>query len=82
MFLKGRVSIIELIDRPFREIHELYRISINKAEARMEAEAAKKENDEKSTDDKQTKTVQPSTPSIYEAEAIEDALEEMLEGGI
>ncbi len=79
MFLKGRVSIIELIDRPFREIHELYRISINKAEARMEAEAAKKE--EKSTDGK-SESVQPSSPSIYEAEAIEDALEEMLEGGI
>lgn len=79
MFLKGRVSIIELIDRPFREIHELYRISINKAEARMEAEAAKKEG--KSTDEK-SKSAQPSPPSIYEAEAIEDALEEMLEGGI
>ena len=79
MFLKGRVSIIELIDRPFREIHELYRISINKAEARMEAEAAKKEG--KSTDE-ESKSAQPSPPSIYEVEAIEDALEEMLEGGI
>lgn len=100
-YLKGRVSLLELFDRPFRELHELYRIVYNRAEMqRLKDEEEKKREEEekkselsKSNKSKQT-TKQPtdaigvrsnkniSMPSPLESEALEDALEELAEGGL
>lgn len=46
--LKGRISILDLIECPFNEIHELYKIVYDKAEARAkeEEEKAKREREE------------------------------------
>lgn len=81
------------MDRPFRELHELYNILFQKAEAHAAAEAAKKEEEEKaakndssgkSADGKKGNNQLPniSTSSPFEAEALEDALEEFAEGGL
>lgn len=91
------------MDRPFRELHELYKILFERAEA----EKAKREKEEKEAAEaeKQKERMQMyqgrgpqlnrmpppdakrnpsdvSTPSPLEAEALEDALEEMSEGGV
>lgn len=103
--MKGRVSIIDLMDRPFRDLHAIYRIIFLKAEAQAkkdkeDAEAkAKAEEEERRknapkgisqpmyykpnqqlTDVKQQSDL--STPSPLEAEMLNDALEELVEGGI
>lgn len=46
--MKGRVSVIELMDRPFRELHEYYKIFLQRAEAQKKAdeEAQKKAAEE------------------------------------
>lgn len=95
------------MDRPFRELHELYRILFLKAEAQAkkdkEEEEKKKQDEEderknnrpkgisqpmyyKPKQDKQLADVKQqndfSAPSPLEAEALEDALEELAEGGL
>ena len=46
--MKGRVSVIDLMDRPFRELHEYYKIFLQRAEAQQKAdeEARKKAEEE------------------------------------
>lgn len=79
------------MDRPFRELHELYKILYQRAEAQQKAEEERaKEADESertrktnSSRDMPMKSL-PSdastipTPSPLEAEALENALEELL----
>lgn len=43
---KGRISIPDLIEAPFREVHELYRILINKIEADKKAAEERKKKEE------------------------------------
>lgn len=93
------------MDRPFRELHELYRILFLRAEAQAKKdkeEAEKKEREQKEEEqknrpkgisqpmyykpDRQLTDVKQqndlSAPSPLEAEALEDALEELAEGGL
>lgn len=79
------------MDRPFRELHELYKILYQRAEAQQkaeeerakEAEEAERIRKENSSRDIPMKSL-PSdastipTPSPLEAEALENALEELL----
>ena len=97
---KGRISIPDLIDAPFREVHELYRILIAKVEANKKAEEERKKKEEEEvkkqeqadiksgkrnpmirrgepTDD----TNKTAIPSPLESEELEEALEELVEGG-
>lgn len=87
-----------MMDRPFRELHELYKILFERAEAmRKKDEQERKEKEEKERREramnKQPYRPQPPdvnrtpnesipTPSPLEAEALEDALEELTEGGV
>lgn len=102
--MKGRVTITDLMDRPFRELHELYKILFDRAEAekrrREEEEAKAKEEEERKRQSEINRGIKPKlnrmpppdairnnpsdiqTPSPLEAEALEDALEEMAEGGV
>lgn len=54
--MKGRVSVIELMDRPFRELHEYYKIFLQRAEAQKKAEEEqrKKEEEEQRRKNKQS----------------------------
>ena len=92
------------MDRPFRELHELYKILFERAEAdkkrREEEEAKAKEEEERKRQSEINRGIRPpqlnrmpppdakrnpsdvQTPSPLEAEALEDALEEMAEGGV
>lgn len=93
------------MDRPFRELHELYKILLERAEAqaaaereRKEAEEAEREKREKAEMRNGVKpplihrapppdAIKPNnpnelTPSPLEAEALQDMMEEMSEGGI
>ena len=81
------------MDRPFREVHELYKILYERAEAQQKAEEErrKKEEEEQRREQQRNKGLPanrkladvppPSTPSCepspMEAEAIEDMLEEI-----
>lgn len=54
--MKGRVSVIELMDRPFRELHEYYKIFLQRAEAQQKAdEEAKKKAEEEERKKKSNK---------------------------
>ena len=87
------------MDRPFREIHELYKILYERAQAQQEAEEARKKKEEEEARNQAQKrgpsgfspsyNRQPPTdaipnsstitePSPFEAEALEDALEELM----
>ncbi len=79
------------MDRPFRELHEIYRIVYLRAEAskaeekaRLEEEKKSKANSGRPTDggiSNQSKTAKaPLSP--LEAEAIEEVFEELGEGGM
>lgn len=81
MFLKGRLSIIDLIDRPFYEVHELYRIVFLKAEEEKKAEEQREKEEAKSNGNKRGRPAIPN-PSKIQTEALEDALEDLAEGGI
>ena len=92
------------MDRPFRELHELYKILFERAEAQKKAEEERKAQEEKEAAEKEKAEVargarlpqlrrepppdavrsSPNnlTPSPLEAEALEEALEEMAEGGV
>ena len=92
------------MDRPFRELHELYKILFERAEAQKkaeeeraakEAEDAKKRRNEEHERNKVFPRINPMrpsdgnqinldniTPSPLEAEALEEAFEEMADGGI
>lgn len=63
--MKGRVSVIDLMDRPFREVHELYRILYLRAEAQQKAEEEriKKEEEEAKKQQKQKGGPQRPTPT-------------------
>lgn len=86
------------MDRPFREIHELYKILYERAQAQQEAEKVRKEKEEEEAR-RQAQRKGPSgfsptyrqlptdaiqnnstitEPSPFEAEALEDALEELM----
>ena len=80
------------MDRPFREIHELYKLLYERALAQQKAEEERKKEEEKkereaarkgppqrrypSTDVNNKPTPMP-TPSPYEMEMLEDAMEEL-----
>lgn len=94
------------MDRPFREIHELYRIVFLRAKEQEEKEKQRQQEEEKEKKEKEqseirrglrppqlkreppsdavtvknNKSLAPS--SQLEAEALEDALEELAEGGV
>lgn len=79
------------MDRPFRELHEIYRIVYLRAEAAKAAQEAREEEEKKSkgqsnrpTDGRisnQNKTAKaPLSP--LEAEAFEEVFEELGEGGM
>ena len=93
------------MDRPFREIHELYRIVFLRAKEQEEKEKKRQQEEEKEKQAKEqsdirrgvkppqlrreppsdavtvkNKSLAPS--SQLEAEALEDALEELAEGGV
>lgn len=92
------------MDRPFRELHELYKILFERAEAQKKAEEERKAREEKEAAEKEKAEIarggrlpqirrapppdaaksSPNdlTPSPLEAEALEEALEELTEGGI
>ena len=87
------------MDRPFRELHELYKLLFQRAEAQAKAQKEKEEQErkEKLERDKykhsKRRMLPPDaqgsspnnviqTPSPLEAEAFEDVLEEMAEGGV
>lgn len=93
------------MDRPFREIHELYKIVYERAEAQAAVEAARKAEEEEKRKNEERSNIsrgaakpqihrQPPpdakiesynsipVPSPLAASEIEDAIEEMLEGGV
>lgn len=87
------------MDRPFNELHEIYRIVYLRAEAQAKAEKERQEKEEREkkgkngpkypqinrlppTDVTQTSHNQNSISSPLAAEAMEDALEELAEGGL
>lgn len=99
--MKGRVSIIDLMDRPFKELHELYRIVFLRAEAQKKAEEEKQRQEEAEARRERQKSGLPPQinrlptdvrrpeqpknnyiPSPLEADDLEEALEEMAEGGV
>lgn len=51
--LKGRVSIVELMDRPFRELHEYYKLAYDRAEARAKAEKERVEREAKQREEEE-----------------------------
>ena len=91
------------MDRPFRELHELYKILFERAEAQKTAEEERRAQEEKDAAEKEKAEVargaklpqirrapppdavtSPNnlTPSPLEAEALEEAFEELAEGGV
>lgn len=92
------------MDRPFRELHELYRLLFLRAQEQAAAEKAKQEEEERKKNNEQKRPKPPginypqgysrarladatrknsvSMPSAYEAEVLEDALEDLVEGGV
>lgn len=82
------------MDRPFREVHELYKILYERAEAQAAAEKKRKEEEEEKAKNERNKgrstykpvssDVSASTngiglqPSPMEAEALEEAFEDMM----
>lgn len=88
--MKGRVSVLDLMDRPFREVHELYKILYQRAEAQQKEaeERAKKEKEEEEKKrqrqngpNRQQPTDAVSTiptPSPLEMEALEEMFEDMM----
>ena len=50
------------MDRPFREVHELYKILYQRAEAQQEAEKARKEKEEKEAREKQRSNASNNKP--------------------
>lgn len=80
------------MDRPFREIHELYRINFLRVQAKKEAEEEeerkKKAEKNKSSNtnsynmssDVNTNNIIPS--SLLGSDDLEEALEELAEGGV
>lgn len=44
--MKGRITFTDLFDRPFREVHELYRIVYLKAQAEAEREKQRQAEEE------------------------------------
>lgn len=93
------------MDRPFRELHELYKILYERAEAQRKADEEKRKREEEEERAKEKSEVERGIrhpqihrepppdairttsddnimPSPYEAEALEEAFEEMTEGGI
>ena len=81
--MKGRVSIIELMDRPFNEIHEIYRILYLRSETQKKIEEEREKN-EKNKDKKPTQKKSLTDgnnipePSPLEIEAIEEAFDGMM----
>ena len=86
--MKGRVSVLDLMDRPFREVHELYKILYQRAEAQQK-EAEEREKKEKEEEKKRQKgspnkqqltdaTSTIPTPSPLEMEALEEMFEDMM----
>lgn len=89
--MKGRVSVLDLMDRPFREVHELYKILYQRAEAQQK-EAEEREKKEKEEEKKRQRQngqnnvrQQPPdaastipTPSPLEMEALEEMFEDMM----
>lgn len=76
------------MDRPFRELHELYKILFERAEAEKQKERMQMyqgrgpQLNRMPPPDAKRNPSDVSTPSPLEAEALEDALEEMSEGGV
>ena len=80
--MKGRVSVIELMDRPFNEIHEIYRILYLRSEAQKKAEEEREKEEKKNKKHPTQKSLTDvnTVPELspLEAEAMEDALEELM----
>ena len=51
--LRGRVSIPDLMELPFRELHEYYRIVYLRAEAQAKAEKEREENERKQREEEE-----------------------------
>ena len=88
------------MDRPFREVHELYKILYERAQAQQKAEEERKQKEEEEARKQAQQKRGPSgfspsynrqpptdaipnistitEPSPFEAEALEDALEEFM----
>lgn len=81
------------MDRPFREIHELYKILYQRAEAQAAAEAKRREEEEKKAKEqeraKNSARVPPDAmrmpannvgmqPSTLDVETLEEVLEDMI----
>lgn len=77
------------MDRPFREVHELYRILFLRAqEQQRQAEEQRKKEEEEAKRNSQSKgqstrppdvnQTSPSLPTNMDMEDIQDALEEMM----
>lgn len=87
--MKGRVSVLDLMDRPFREVHELYKILYQRAEAQQK-EAEEREKKEKEEEERHKRQGGPKrqkptdaastipTPSPLEMEALEEMFEDMM----
>lgn len=80
-----------MFDRPFKELHELYRIVYLRAMAQAKIEEDRKAQEAKNNKNKAPHRKLPpdaqttnsfNAPSPMEAEALEDAFEEMMEGGV
>ena len=81
------------MERPFREVHELYRILFLRAQAEKEADEKRKAEEEKrAREERKNGNKKPQynrqptdlsipSPSPMQAEALEDAFEELAEGG-
>jgi hypothetical protein len=70
------------MDRPFNEIHEIYRILYLRSEAQKKAEEEREKNERKNKQPTRQKTLTDVNnipePSPLEIEAMEDALEDMM----
>lgn len=91
------------MDRPFRELHELYKIVYERAEAQAKAEKEREEREKKEREAEENRerarkglpplirrepppdakytTKEPIIPSPYGADDLEEAFEEITEGG-
>lgn len=100
MYMKGKATFSELMDRPFYELHEIYRLVF----LRMQAEKERQEKEKKEEEAKRKAEAKRNAPrgippsysirpidknknspsshlSPLQAEELEDALEDLAEGG-
>lgn len=95
-YMKGRTTVVELMDRPFMELRELYRIALKREEARAAAEKAREEEEKRKEEAEKRRQKYPRNPNRpqttqqqnlpalphMDEDELEEALEEMAGGGI